>query len=399
MLFFIGLVTSYEDIKYNKIRNKWITLGLYWGLGALFLFLIWYFLAPSLTAFYHSKILKLPASAPLMVYTFNLPFLLKSFLNFIVAAVVSFIMWRANSWAAGDAKLFIVYSLLVPLFHYQKSYLPVFPSFVLLVNIFIVYLIYFLFSAVGHFFRSFYQRLADDSAGFFSALKQKRVSDLAHFPNFSKIKEKFGGFFSGLLIPLFVLLVFNFVQQLAQSRWSINLGGAQQIIFVVLIIFNKTVADAVKKTRAAKWIISATILICLFGFLNDFSATLTILYNTLKTSVIFMVLLALFQWLSNFYLKKNQLQEIRAADLSPGMAVDPVWLKNIGLAETEGDPPGGLSREKVEKIKAIMLNKKLETLTIFKSSPFALWMFVGAIVTLLLEKSLANILLGWINFL
>ncbi|MDD2753120.1 MAG: prepilin peptidase [Candidatus Portnoybacteria bacterium] len=395
MLFFIGLVTSYEDIKYNKIRNKWITLGLYWGLGALFLFLVWYFLAPSLTAFYHSKILKLPADAPLTVYTFNLPFLLKSFLNFIVAAVVSFIMWKANSWAAGDAKLFIVYSLLIPLFHYQKSYLPVFPSFVLLVNIFLVFWVYFLFSAIGHFFFSFYRRLADNPAGFFEALRREKIFDWAHF--LPKAADKIKSFLNGLMIPVFLILAFNFIQHLAQSRWSIDLGGAQQIIFAALILFNKAVAGAIKKARAAKWIISATVLICVLGLLNDFSATLQILYRTVNASVIFVVLLALFQWLSDFYTKKNQLQTVKTADLKPGMAIDPACLESMGLADMKGDSIGGLSSEGAQKIKAVLLGKNIDSLNVFKSSPFALWMFAGAITTLLLEKSLANILLEWVS--
>ncbi|MBU2634963.1 hypothetical protein KJ841_00605, partial [Patescibacteria group bacterium] len=53
LLFFIGLITSYQDFKEGKIKNKWIILGLIWGLGVYLLFLIF----GSLSFYYVSKVL------------------------------------------------------------------------------------------------------------------------------------------------------------------------------------------------------------------------------------------------------------------------------------------------------------------------------------------------------
>jgi len=56
-------------------------------------------------------------------------------------------------WSAGDAKLFFVFSLLIPISYYSKSYLPVFPSFALLVNIFIPILLFLIFASCFYLLR------------------------------------------------------------------------------------------------------------------------------------------------------------------------------------------------------------------------------------------------------
>lgn len=121
-LVLIGLVTSYEDIKTGKIRNRWIYLGLVWGLGVLLIMFVLNIFNPSWGISFKSG--------------------LDIFLNFISASLISFFIWKFNGWAAGDAKLFMVYALLVPSSFYQNSYLPIFPSFVLLVNIFFLVLLF-----------------------------------------------------------------------------------------------------------------------------------------------------------------------------------------------------------------------------------------------------------------
>ena len=143
LLFFISIIISYEDIKYGKVRNKWIILGLVWGLAIIFFFFIWYFIASPITHFYYFNILQLPDGSPAPVFTIPLNYLSKVILNVVIALTIAFLMWRFKAWAAGDAKLFMVYSLLIPLKYYWKSYLVYFPSFVLLINIFIPIFIYF----------------------------------------------------------------------------------------------------------------------------------------------------------------------------------------------------------------------------------------------------------------
>lgn len=125
IFFFIGLITGYEDIRYGKIKNKWIVFGFTWALSVYFLFLLWNLL-------------------PLGGLKGEISFLFlgKSFLNSFIALFLAYLIWRARGWSAGDGKLFFLFSFLIPITYYQKSYLPIFPSFALLINIFLPLLLF-----------------------------------------------------------------------------------------------------------------------------------------------------------------------------------------------------------------------------------------------------------------
>ena len=81
MLFFIGIITSYQDLIYGKIRNKWIILGLLYGLLIVFLFFIWNLIAQPVTEFYYSTIRGLESDSPLPVFTIQFFYLKTLIIN------------------------------------------------------------------------------------------------------------------------------------------------------------------------------------------------------------------------------------------------------------------------------------------------------------------------------
>lgn len=68
--------------------------------------------------------------------------------NGMIAFCVSLMIWKMKFWPAGDAKFFTVLAILVPLHFYHRTYLPYFPAFALLINIFIVYFVFILIKFV-----------------------------------------------------------------------------------------------------------------------------------------------------------------------------------------------------------------------------------------------------------
>ncbi|NTW27401.1 MAG: hypothetical protein HGA36_03685 [Candidatus Moranbacteria bacterium] len=113
-----------EDIKHKKIKNKFVLFGF---LAGSMLFLLGFLLG------------------------FVQPEYLRSvFLNSLVALVVAYIFWLTSFWPAGDAKLFVLFSFLLPLHYYWKSYLPIFPSLILLVNIFVCAYVFLLVQGIVH---------------------------------------------------------------------------------------------------------------------------------------------------------------------------------------------------------------------------------------------------------
>jgi len=397
VIFFIGLVTSYEDIKYGKIRNKWIILGLGWGAVVFLLCFIWYFIASPVSELYYSKVMHLPVDSFLPVYTFNLSFLLKSLVNFLTAAATGFALWRFNSWAAGDAKLFLVYSLLIPLFHYQQSYLPIFPSFILLVNIFCIFLAYLSISIFLYLLTSVYKKLRYYLATSFNSLEKKQEQKFSRSLSWLAIRTRVKNLAIVLVLPVFIMLLSGFFQEPVKQYFFIDLIAWQPFIFATLIIFNK-IMTGVAKRRWLVWLFFlASLSICTYGLMINYSEALIKIYMVIKSMFVFMALFALFQGLISFYFKKNQHQEIKIEDLKEGMIIDLYLLKKYDIPE--GESPGiiSLNEEQAEKIKSSFSAKNITKINILKSSPFAIWVFAGVIITLVLEKSLVNIFLELIS--
>jgi hypothetical protein len=93
MILFLGLVTSYEDIKMGKIRNKWIILSMFYALTTYFYIY-----------FFNN------------MYLLNIVFIYSLILNSMLALLTGVLLWNYGFWSAGDAKLFFSFILLIPLF-------------------------------------------------------------------------------------------------------------------------------------------------------------------------------------------------------------------------------------------------------------------------------------------
>ncbi len=262
IFFFIGLITSYEDFRRGKIRNKWIILGVVWALSAYLFFFIW-----NLFGAIGGEI--------------SLYFLWKSLLNGFAALCVAYFLWRFfESWSAGDAKLFFVFSLLIPASYYQKSYLPIFPSFALLVNIFIPLLLFLLFKSCFIFFKV-------------RKLRERRFEILKGL-----FLDKIYWFTKGTLILGFLgmILIFGFLRE-TNSFLKDNAVFLQAIFFIVLIISSRF--PVFKKKAAIFFLIFAFS----FGWGVFFAPRLTfeILAQSAPWLVIFLFTLGLFGKLFNFY--------------------------------------------------------------------------------------------------
>jgi Flp pilus assembly protein protease CpaA len=119
----IGLITSYTDFKFGKIRNKIIVLGLIY---AIILNII------------NITILK----------NVNLNAYSDYIVNSILIFVFGFIFWNIGLWTAGDAKLFFIFNLLTPPHFITKYYLDYFYGFLYFINIFGLMFIFLVIRAI-----------------------------------------------------------------------------------------------------------------------------------------------------------------------------------------------------------------------------------------------------------
>jgi len=391
---FLGLITTYEDIRYGKVRNKWILLGLFWGLGIILFFLLWYFIASPVTRFFYFEIINQPADSPAPVFTVSLIYLSRVFLNAVIALIIAFLMWRGGGWAAGDAKLFFIYSLLIPLGYYWKSYLPLFPSFSLLINIFIPIFIYLLIKAFFYFVKYIYQRIQ----------KHKNTKTQKHENKKSDIKkgikDRIKSMGTILLAFVTIVLVFTVFQAPIKKYFSIDIASFQMFVFAAFIIFRRIAFDFLKKPIVLKIIASILIIVLIAGFATSPAATWQSLKRTVQIMIIFMIVFSLFVALIDFHISRTGTREIGVRNLKAKMNLDEGIINQIKKDKKFFKQylsriyPEGLTQEQAEAVKKWLLEKKNEKVRICKPFPFVLWMFIGVIITLILKSSLFHLILN-----
>jgi len=305
VFFLLGAIISYEDIRYGKIKNKWIAVGAIWGLAVYLFFLFWLLIGPFITNFYYDNILNLTVGAPRPVFTVHFSFLLQSIVNGFAALAIGFLVWRAKGWAAGDAKLFFIFSLLIPIKYYWKSYLPIFPSFTLLINIFIPLLLFLFFRSCLHFF--------------------------LHFPRLgtSEISQRFKNFFAnkenlktrGVMILGF-LEIFLFLGLWQKKFGSFLPSGVSHygmLAFPLLIIFSGPISRFIQKPLVAKIISVIFVLFLAGGLIFAPQLTWQILSQSLQMMIAFIIVLSLFRKLIDFYVDSSEKEGERAFPMA-------IWL-------------------------------------------------------------------------
>ncbi len=113
IILFLGIITSYTDIKESKIKNKHLVIALVYS--AIVYFILTYQTIGQVRLVYFVELGVMSAAS----------------------LIAGFVMWHIGIWTAGDAKLFSVYSLVVPLSVYKYGHIPYFDSLNLLVNTFL----------------------------------------------------------------------------------------------------------------------------------------------------------------------------------------------------------------------------------------------------------------------
>jgi hypothetical protein len=132
MILLLGIITSYTDIRFHKIKNKWIIISVCYSLLA-------YLIVGILSGFSGEFMQLLAATA----------------INLLCALAFGVLFWLSRYWSAADAKLFISFSLLVPVpvyftgyFAGTASYFAFFPSLVLIMVSFVLMALIFIAEAV-----------------------------------------------------------------------------------------------------------------------------------------------------------------------------------------------------------------------------------------------------------
>ncbi len=350
-ILFFGIITSYQDYKENKIRNKWIISAL------IYSFIVFF----GIVSYSYSQGIAL-----------NLSYIYDYFLNIFFALFAGLLIWYGGLWPAGDAKLFIAYSALIPLSIYKWGYVQHFPAFIILVNTFTPIFIFYFFKLM-----------------FKTSVKEKM--------------EVVKGMFNLKFLISSALFIFAFIWiiklglNLANKYTTLanNIFVIIALLFLILFIFNR-----VLKVN----LLVLCILISVIEIFFDYKSIFTIAYLNY-----FLLIFFLFIFLRYFVINLGFgffSKQIYIEDLKPGMipAENVIKEKNnhikkkivplsflTGLMDSSEkgrifrSGSEGLTKEEVEKVKRLHSEGYIKDhyTRIFLTIPFAPFMFFGVLLTIL----------------
>lgn len=353
-ILFLGLLTSYEDVKEGKIRNKWIITALIYVLLAYV----------AIVAFFLIKGMAI-----------NYRYFLDVGINVVIALAVGFAGWWANLWSSGDAKLFLAYSALVPLAMYSNFYVQYFPSFVLLVNTFIPFFSY------------------TSAKVLFTSLRRKKelLKDI-------KLKE---------IYPLAINLIWiMWLPKLIFSALGVSLGFFFN--FVIILTLMMTLRKFFKKRFFA-----VSIVLCALRLIFDYSYVMTMQFVQ-ETGLFLVIFIGIIYFIPKLG-SKLFINQVKIGDLKSGMILaesiykigaryekaSAVAKKTNKKANTKiiiASSVEGLTIADIKKIQKLRREKKLgfSEIMVQQTLPFAPFMFGGVLLTLLAKGSILGFLVKFI---
>lgn len=312
VVFFIGSITSYQDFKFGKIKNKWIILGSLWGTGVYPVLCLWLFLSGYFHFFSNAG------------DYISFPYVFDALLNAALALIIGYMFWYFDLWSAGDAKLFFVFSLLLPLTFYSRSYLPFFPSFALLINVFAPAMIFLFLQKIFIILR--------DTFGRARQLRDPKQS-------WNKIKKYFSdnghAFLKSSLSFALILLSFMLFRQMIQRHLNIR----QEFSSIVFLFFVFGTSGFLRNALKNNYVlIIFTCLISIYLAISGFEAVKTII-SAIHQSLILMVAFPIVLFVFSYSAKKINSQKMPfAVWLFLGVAITIVLKGSVVSSYIEIDP-------------------------------------------------------------
>lgn len=367
-LVLIGLITSYSDIKYGKIKNINLLIGFFYIIF-LYLFL-----------FFYSYFIVHQAG--------NFKYLTELMINGLIAFIVGYILWHFNLWAAGDAKLFIFYALSIPLEFYSNNYVHYFPSSMLLVDTFL-FICLALFLKIFSIFATYlfsYLKKPFSLSPFFLKINYKALKTaIFETGKMFVISSCF------LVILQYVLMKINIIFQ----KLSFDIFFIYLLFFILQFILFKNLF----KNKIFIVLIILGGLLC-SSILID-SNQISLLIITIKSSIFLILFVSTIIPLVYIYIERQEIKKINVQELCSGnfLSVQSTFvITNMLKEQAKGESLGtcfsdGLTESQVKMIRKLFKNDQKKELYICRTFPFAPFMFLSFVFIILAKSSFLFFLL------
>jgi len=338
----LGIITSYTDIRYGKIKNKTILFSIIYSLLAYFLLIF---------------ILKEQTTSQ---------YLLQTTINIISALLIGYLMWDVGLWTAGDGKLFFAFATLIPLFQYNKaSYIPFFPSMNILINTFIPIFLFFFIQLM------FKTSLAQKKKSIKKALNPKKLWFLFLLLfSLSWVIESLFKTFNITLNYFFTIILFFIIIMPLLKLLPKHLYTAIGAICILRIIFDKDLFTI-------QTLSSIITLLLIFIFARYFLLDLGFIKFTTSVKIANLkpgMVPAEMIYNNNKKITKRKILFFSFFD----------YLKERNNNSLIDSKTEGLTKEDVKKIKTLAKkHPDLKSFQIQQTLPFAPYLFLGTILTII----------------
>ncbi len=348
MIIILGILSSIYDIKQGKIWNKLIVISLLYAI-IVNISILFYFIF------------------------MNIPFRIEYYYEYLInlgsMIFIAFIIWWVGLWTAGDAKLIIAYTALIPLSVFKLGYIPNFPIFTLLLNIFlpmfVIMGVIVLFKSRWKHKKMIFKQISNPKFLFIFALA---VFGLMWIINF--IFNFFPFFPQNYFSMVFFLFIFLII---LEKIPFINFTKIIYLLAILRLIFDRNIFSVDFLVNFAIILISMILLRFFIINLGAIVFSKNVHFNELKPRSI---------------LAQIPIKEKDKIKMMPFSQIDLLgYLTNKFKKKPiiKYDFSHGLTKENIEELKYLYNKKNINfnTIRVFTTIPFAPFVFLGVIITLI----------------
>ncbi|MFH0831363.1 MAG: prepilin peptidase [archaeon] len=332
----LGGLASFWDIRHGRVKN-WLVL---WALAysaVVYLLLVIYL-----------KISGMPV---------NEAYISELLTNFLSAVAFSFLLYSFRFWAPGDAKLFIAFSALIPLSFYSSFHISIFPSLVFFSNTFVISGAYLLINSIV--------MLCKGKKGLGKVLDAR-------------------DFFKKILILVISIFSFSWITSMF-LRSFLPVSG----FYLTLISYS---CAAVLNIFLARIVKNKKILYLSYFLLSLFNMVFFRAYTSLLNVLSFSLFFSIFKTVAIDMQARINISKARIGSLMPYSQIMQPLFHNKKEICKKGEV---INRAKIKEMKsAFSLDRKI---LVKDNSALAPFMFIGALVTILIKGEVITWLLALIR--
>jgi len=371
----MGALLSYEDWRIHKVRNRWIL----WGLAAC---------AAGAALMLASSVLGGRGARwhGLGRYYLPLSFYPRLAAHLFLLIATAFFTWRIRVWPAGDAKLFILFGLMAVMIDQNLLGFPHLLFLKLLINIFVPAGLWILAVAL-------LEAALQLPALTWSIFRRETVAAAERLV--IRLVELWpyrvaAAFYLSHVFALFLGLELINARLAGLERFQEGVGP---LLLLCALYFVWGPVSRLLRKRGVVWVWAVLGIMLYFDPKAAEAGVSGVLGHAMRTMVLFGLVYVTLRSAVSYILRKGSEDRVSWDELRPGLVLsDEAWgtVEALGKGGGEKTPrryPDGLFPDDLEDLRSWSAVPHL-VLVAYKSSAFAIWVFLGTLLTVSLERNI-----------